>query len=74
MLKEYETTIEILRQQKQELINQIKGNKNNIVNIQTILEKICFINNKIEEYRQKSVIRQQIKIKQNLIFHLIIIF
>ena len=74
MLKEYETTFEILRQQKQELINQIKVNKNNIVNVQTILEKICFINNKIEEYRQKSVIRQQIKIKQNLIFHLIIIF
>ena len=53
MLKEYETTIEILRQQKQELINQIKGNKTNILNIQTIIEKICFIDNKIEEYTQK---------------------
>ena len=49
MQKEYESTLEILKLQKQDLINQIKENKTNIINIQEIIEKIYSINNKIEE-------------------------
>ena len=61
MRKVYETTLEILKIQKQDLIDQLKGKKTNILDVQSIIEKICFFDNKNEEYT-KIIINQSTKI------------
>ena len=53
MLQEYQQTLEILKNQKNNIINTLKDNHLEIANNQNLIEKLCYIDNKINEYINK---------------------
>ena len=53
MQEEYENTYEVFKNKQDVLIQLLKTDKNNIEKFMEIIEKICFINKKIEEYKKK---------------------
>ena len=53
MLKELEITLELLKSQKNNLIQIIKDNKNDTIKNNQLIESICILDNKIIEYNNK---------------------
>ena len=53
MLKELEITLELLKSQKNNLIQKIKDNKNDTIKNNQLIENICILYNKIIEYNNK---------------------
>ena len=52
MKEEYKSTLDILREQKNKLINQLKDNNISIETSKIIIENISFIDDKIKTYNE----------------------
>ena len=53
MLSEYKQTFDILKKQKNNIMNILKENNLDFENNQQLIEKLCYMDNKIKEYTNK---------------------